>query len=154
MNSSSDFEHRACLHPSPTYCDAAHGTITLVTRHAITQCMDRADISRPSAIARILGIAREGNAWTAPHGEAVRRDNEVIGVAPNHWHKHGLAVTTYYKIDQPVALNAYAAEVKARNQLLRPQTRKPGRHKAWERLKRQGKHCRRPPSPAEDPAES
>jgi len=134
------------------------GYITIISRHAIKRCMYRCNISCHEAIKTILRVAKTGTQWQTPKGPALRTGAEVIGVAPDKAHKAPLSgtaflvVTTYYKLDKDGSLRAFADTLKAQNRHMRPQTRKPGRHMAWSRLRRQGKHCRRPPRPSEPPA--
>jgi len=157
MTSSTDSAIRSCLvsDQPPT---ALGPPVVYIARHAIEQCMKRCQYDREPALALMLFIAKEGVPWTSPKGDGLRMDGQVVGVSqfvdvtgtiPKGVRSEGLAVTTYYRINQDGALQHYADEVKAQNRQMRPQSQKPGRQRAWSRLRRQGKHCRRPPVPAE-----
>ena len=148
MTSSDGFDNRP-YSPDPPVPTILGGDVIFLSPHSINQCMQRCDTDRDNAIITICRTAAKGVQWETPKGLGLRDDNAVIGIAPyrdREGHlQHGLAVLTFYFIDMDGGLRNYANEIKARNRMQRPQTRKPGRQRAWERLHRQGKHCRKPP---------
>jgi hypothetical protein len=105
--------------------------------HAIDQCRARASLDAPGAIDRILNILRAGvKGFIA---RTVRLGLECVVVIPDKRRPGYAIAVTYYVMDRSQSLRAFGK--------IMGQTRKPGRSAAWKRLKRQGRLCRRPPTP-------
>lgn len=108
--------------------------------------MARARAPVNEAVLLLHEIVREGEAWDTPRGPAIRLGLYAVGYTAHRDHPDGAVITTFYYLDNPMSVRKYQREV------IGPDQRKPGRSKAWSRLKHQGKHCRqRPTLPEGDP---
>lgn len=113
-----------------------------ICQHAKDQCRERAGLDPYAVQRRIETIVREGEGYVPPAGPAIRLGIEVVGIeyANPQAPQSGMIVTTYYQIDNPVAIRWY------RKNAMGQSLQKPGRTQAWSRLRRQGTRCRRPPT--------
>jgi len=115
-----------------------------VTLHAVQQCQKRKPQinSLSEANDHILRVIQGGVGLLGPFGPAIRCGLDVVGIQyddPKH-PEQGMVAVTFYEADQHRMLKSLRKAIKG------PFPSKPGRKAAWNRLYRQGKNCRRPPT--------
>lgn len=128
--------------PNPDLAPRLHNGLPVVciSKHAVDRVEDRSFPLRPpgqSSEEFIQTVIKYGVPWHSPSGPAVRYGLTVAGYekVPG-----GVVITTVYNLISPHAVRQYYRRV------IGKEREKPGRRKAWENVRHQGKYCKHPPA--------